>query len=122
MKLDAMYVVVKDMVSARAFYARVFEREPTLVDERFSGFDLGGALFGLLSAAHFGEAVDTGRLVYGNNCVPNIRVSDLAALYARLQAVAPPEITVIQHTGPYRLFQVQDVDGNRIEFYESSAD
>jgi catechol 2,3-dioxygenase-like lactoylglutathione lyase family enzyme len=121
MKLDALYVVVQDMTAARTFYARLFEREPALVDDRFSGFDLGGVLFGLLGAAYFGEAVDTRALAYGNNCVPNIRVSDLDGLHARIQALAPPEITAIQDTGTYRLFQVQDADGNRVEFYQTAG-
>jgi hypothetical protein len=109
------------MTAACTFYGRLFEREPALVDDRFSGFDLGGVLFGLLSAAHFGEAVDTRPLAYGNNCVPNIRVPDLDGLHARIRALAPPEITGIQDTGRYRLFQVQDADGNRVEFYQGAS-
>jgi hypothetical protein len=93
MKLDAMYVVVRDMEAAREFYGRIFDRDPVLNDERFSGFDLGGVLFGLFSASHFGETVDSRRLVYGNNCVANVRVSSLGALHARLRALDPPEIT-----------------------------
>lgn len=120
MKLDSVYVVVTEMAAARAFYAEIFARQPTLVDDRFSGFDLDGFLFGLFSASHFGEAVDTDPLVYGNNCVPTIRVSNLDSLHARFAALSPPEITVVQDTGAYRLFQVQDPDGNRIEFYEAT--
>ena len=119
MKLDAMYIVVRDMHAAREFYARLFERDPVLIDDRFSGFDLGGVLFGLFNAGDFSEAVDSHGLVFGNNCVPNIRVSFLDDLYARVQALEPPELTEVQTTGPYRLFQVQDADGNRVEFYET---
>lgn len=89
-----------------------------LIDDRFSGFDLDGVLFGLFNAAYFGEAVDSRGLVFGNNCVPNIRVPALDSLYARVQALDPPELTKVQTTGPYRLFQVQDADGNRVEFYQ----
>lgn len=121
MKLDAMYVVVRDMAAARAFYAELFGREPVLESERFSGFDLGGGLFGMLSAEHLGEPVDPDELTYGNNCVPNVRVSDLDGLHARVREMDPPRLTPIQRTGPYRLFQVEDADGNRVEFYQESA-
>lgn len=119
MKLDAVYVVVRDMNSAREFYGRLFDRPPLLVDERFSGFDLEGALFGLFAARFFSEPVDTHGLVYGNNCVANIRVSDVATEWDRVRSLSPPHLTAIQDTGEYRLFQVVDADGNRVEFYQA---
>lgn len=118
MKLDALYVVVQDMDTARDFYAALFDRVPTMVDDRFSGFDLGGTLFGLLNASAFREPVDTRGLMYGNNCVANIRVSGLDSEHRRIGRLSPPELTGVQETGAYRLFQVQDRDGNRVEFYE----
>lgn len=118
MKLDALYVVVRDMDAARAFYTTLFDRPPTLIDDRFSGFDLGGVLFGLLNASAFREPVDTRGLTYGNNCVANILVTDLDVEYRRIGRLDPPELTKIQETGAYRLFQVQDRDGNRVEFYQ----
>lgn len=121
MKLDSLYVVVRDMGEARAFYGQLFERNPVLVDGRFSGFDLDGGLFGLLNAASFGEPVDSTELTYGNNCVGTIRVDDVDAEHARIVLLRPPEVTPIATAGSYRLFQVQDRDGNRVEFYEEGG-
>jgi len=118
MRLDALYVVVRDMGGARRFYEALFDRAPKLVDDRFSWFDLGGVLFGLLNAEALGEPVDSSGLVYGNNCVANIRVDSVDAEHERIGKLKPPELTEVQTTGPYRLFQVQDPDGNRVEFYE----
>ena len=122
MRLDALYVVVHDMDSALRFYGRLFGQEPVLVDERFSGFDLGGVLFGLFSARFFTEPVDTCGLTYGNNCVANIRVDDIQTEWDRIANLVPPHLTEIQETGPYRLFQVVDADGNRVEFYQVTDD
>ncbi len=122
MRLDALYVVVRDMVSARVFYGRLFDREPVLVNERFSGFDLGGVLFGLFAARFFTEPVDTCGLIYGNNCVANVRVDDIQAEWDRIAKLVPPHLTEIQETGAYRLFQVEDADGNRVEFYQVTGE
>lgn len=118
MYLDALYVVVQDMESSRAFYAQLFDREPSLINERFSGFDLGGALFGLFASRFFNEPVDTRGLVYGNNCVANIRVDNIEAEWDRIAKLSPPHLTEVQDTGAYRLFQVEDPDSNRVEFYQ----
>lgn len=121
MKLDAVYIVVTDMSEAKDFYARLFDRAPSIEDDRFSGFDLDGGLFGLLSVNSYGETVDTRPLTYGTNCVANIRVDDVASLRERVKRLDPPHLTEVQDTGAYRLFQVEDPDGNRVEFYEPVA-
>jgi hypothetical protein len=41
-------------VTKRSPKPLIFARRPTLVDDRFSGFDLDGSLFGLFSASLFG--------------------------------------------------------------------
>ncbi len=33
---------------------------------------------------------------------------------------APSHLTKIQDTGTYRLFQIEDRDGNRVEFYQAA--
>lgn len=121
LRLDAVYVVVHDMRSARELYSTIFDRSPVIAEERFSWFDLGGAMFGLLNAEFFGEPVDERPLVFGNNCVANIRSTSLEELHRRLEAFAPIEVTGIQEVGEYRLFQIQDPDRNRVEFYEVSG-
>jgi hypothetical protein len=44
-RIKVITQAVRDMSAAHEFYARLFEREPTLVDDRFSGFDLDGVHF-----------------------------------------------------------------------------
>lgn len=122
MKLDAMYVVVHDMRSALEFYAKLFERKPTLSEDRFSGFDLGGVLFGLFNASYMAPPIDAAGVILGNNCVPNVYVEDVDYHHARIAALRPPLITSVEQVGTYRFFQMQDPDGNRVEFYEVLGD
>lgn len=122
MKLDAVYVVVRDMADALQFYSTLFEREPAVSDDRFSGFDLGGPLFGLFSASHMTAPIDSEPVIFGNNCVANVRVDDVDEQHARMSALWPPFITPIDNVGNYRLFQVEDPDGNRVEFYQNVED
>ncbi|RMD62401.1 hypothetical protein D6833_06975 [Candidatus Parcubacteria bacterium] len=120
MRLDALYIVVRDMESARRFSSQLFDRELELVNERFSGFDLGGVLFGLFSVRSLREPVDTCAFTYGNNCVPNIRVDRIHYKWDRIAKLAPPHITDIQETDAYRLFQVEDANANRVELYQAT--
>jgi predicted enzyme related to lactoylglutathione lyase len=75
-------------------------------------FDLGGAYFGLFYATYDGE-----KLVFGNNCVPNIEVEDIEAEYERVGALAAEIDPGIHRVGDYRYFQFKDTEGNIVELY-----
>lgn len=111
MKIDAAYLSVKDRKRAEAYWSRVFGAPPVMKNETFTFFDVGGFLFGLFDPLSVDEEVRN-----GNNCVLNIRVADVDAEASRLGAfskiVMPPRAV-----GPYRVFQVEDTEGNVVEFY-----
>lgn len=115
MKLN-VYVLVDDMDKAAAFYGDVFGGAPIMQTPGYTAFSLDGALYGLFNTANYPMPVQR-----GNNCTPNILVSDLDAEYARIKALNPAFISDIQQNGPYRLFVFTDTDGNSIEFYAETA-
>jgi catechol 2,3-dioxygenase-like lactoylglutathione lyase family enzyme len=114
MKLN-VYVMVRDMDKSVAFYKQLFAAEPIIQSEGYSAFSLEGALYGLFNVAAFPLPV-----TYGNNCTPNLYVGDLAAEYARVQAIAPPYLSDIRTSQPYQLFVLADPDGNPIELYSEA--
>ena len=111
MKLE-LYVAVTDMNRAVTFYRQVFRAEPILRSDRYSAFDVEGTRFGLFNAAFYGHP-----LVVGNNCVPNLQVSDIDAEFERIKPLAAKITDGVQAAGPFRLFMFVDPDGNVLEFY-----
>ncbi len=111
MKLK-LYVAVTDMDRAVAFYRQVFRGEPIQRSDRYSAFDVGGTRFGLFNSAFYSYP-----LVVGNNCIPNVQVTEIDAERERIGPLAS-RITDVQDVGPFRLFMFADPDGNFIEFYQ----
>ena len=56
MKINSLYISVKDRERARNFYQNiVFKRKPSLETDRFTFFNIDGFLFGLFDPAVTGE-------------------------------------------------------------------
>lgn len=115
MKLN-LYVLVRDMDKAAAFYREVFGQPPVIASPGYTAFNIGGALYGLFNAANYPMPVQP-----GNTCTPNLLVENIDAEHARIAALKPAYQSPIQQNGPYRLFVFTDVDGTSIEFYSESA-
>lgn len=114
-RLD-MYVCVSDMDRAADFYRGLFQSEPSLVTPTYTGFQLNGALFGLLSQEVYGSDQP---VVRGNSTMVNVLVEDIDAEFDRVRALKPRNMTdSVRSIGPYRMFIAADPDGNLIEFYE----
>ena len=115
MKVDAAYITVTDRDRAEAYWKKVFQSEPVMKNETFSFFDIGGFLLGLFDPSNIDEKIS-----YGNNCVLNLHVDDADLEAKRIgqfsKIVMPPS-----SVGPYRLFQIEDTEGNIVEFYSQST-
>jgi len=111
MKIDSAYVAVSDRKRAEAFWRKVFQLEPSMPNDSFIFFDIDGFLFGLFDPTATSESIQT-----GNNCVVCLHVKDADAECLRLEVFA--NITMPIHSvGPYRVFQIEDSEGNVVEFY-----
>ena len=117
-RLD-VYVAVSDLDRATEFYTRFFETDPVVRTPTYSGFDLGGALFGLFDANAYPPDHP---VVRGNSTVANIFVTDVDAEHERVASLGPRAIAPIftLATG-YRGFVFADPDGNVLELYEEAA-
>ncbi len=108
-----LYVAVTDMNRAVAFYTQVFGAAPIQRSERYSAFDIAGTRFGLFNAAFYSHP-----LTVGNNCIPNLRVTNIEAEFERIKPLASKITDAVQNAGPFRLFMFADPDGNVLEFYQ----
>lgn len=118
MELSSVYVGVKDMDRALAFYRELFEMEPAQEEERFSTFEFGAVGFGLYNAGYDGFEFES-----GDNCVPNFEVDDVDSAYHRIEKIAPEMVhDEILEFGEYRTFQFIDTEGNEIEVFSIDSD
>lgn len=114
MKVNSLYVCVKNIERVRKFYQDViFERKPSLETDRFIFFDLDGFLFGLFNPQITGEKIQ-----YGNNTVPTIEVDDIDSLYERLTTIGLKTVLYPQNVNETRIFKIEDTEGNILEFYQ----
>jgi len=111
MKIDSAYIAVSDRKRAEAFWQKVFQLKSSMSNDSFTFFDIDGFLFGLFDPTGTSEKVQK-----GNNCVVCLHVKDADAESLRLEAFA--DITMPIHSvGLYRVFQIEDSEGNVVEFY-----
>ncbi len=113
MKINSLYVGVKDMNRAIDFYKNLFQKEPEDINERFSSFDINGITFALYNAK-----ADSEDMTFGNNCVPNIEIDNAEDEYQRVKELNAELLGEIVSVDSYKLFQFKDTEGNVIEFYE----
>ena len=118
MKVNSLYVCVKDLERAKKLYQDViFDRKSSLETDRFVFFDIDGFLFGLFDPKITGEKVH-----YGNNTVPTIEVDDIDKLHKRLTEAGLKTVLFPQNVNETRIFQVEDTEGNILEFYQWNKD
>ncbi|MFH1088535.1 MAG: VOC family protein [Patescibacteria group bacterium] len=114
MKINSLYVCVKDMTRAISFYEKFFGKKVDVPDERFTRFDIGGFSFGL-----YDPNKDNEEVVHGNNIVPNIKVDDAEKEYERVKQIGAKIILEILDINEFKLFQFEDTEGNVIEVYSN---
>lgn len=77
--IGSLYICVKDMKRAIAFYEDFFGRMVTESDEIYSVFDIGGFRFGLFAYQTVGE-----KHSFGDNCLPSISTENANVLKEKL--------------------------------------
>lgn len=107
-KICSLYICVKDMDRAIAFYEDFFEQPVTERDHLYSVFDLSGFRFGLFAYQAVGEAHS-----FGSNCLPSVSVDDLETLKHKM---ACKEICFpLTQIGNNWVVEFVDSEGNHIE-------
>lgn len=108
MKVDSLYICVKDMNRAISFYEELFEQPVTERDDIYSVFDIGGFRFGLFAYEKMNEPH-----TFGSNCLPSISFENIDVLEHKLEGkeICFP-LTVI---GENHVTEIVDSEGNHIE-------
>lgn len=119
-KIERMgvYVVVDDVTNAAEFYRKLFGVEPEFSSPVFVSFNIASGQFALASKSVFASESKV-----GDNGVPNIKVSDIDAMFAHVREVAPESLLAdhVNREGPIHLFKLRDPDGNMVEFYSVAS-
>ena len=114
-KLDHVYVSVKDMDRAIKFYEELLGMKVTHREENtWADFDMGGFYFGLINP----KIISDERIV-GNNAIPVFWADDVDAVYEQVKKLGckisfkPTDLSFTEY--PYRCFEFEDTEGNLIE-------
>lgn len=106
--IKSLYLCVKSMERAIAFYENFFEKSVTVKDDIYSVFDIGGFRLGLFAFEKMQEEHS-----YGSNCLPSIEVDNVEILrnkIAELKIVFP-----LKTIGENWVSEFEDSEGNHIE-------
>jgi predicted enzyme related to lactoylglutathione lyase len=113
MKLNSIYVGVRDMRRAADFYQELLGMKISNYSDRFSEFDIGGFSFCLYDSSKDGD-----EMLFGNNCVPDFQVENIGEKYAAVKKAGGTIASEIADIDGMKIFQFRDTEGNVIEFYE----
>ncbi len=107
-KLGSLYLCVRDMERAIAFYEALLGCPAAQRDEIYSVFDIGGFRMGLFAFEKKDEPH-----TFGSNCLPSFSWETLEALKGKLlgQEICFP----LTRIGPNWVAEIVDSEGNHIE-------
>lgn len=109
-KLNSLYICVKNMKRACYFYESILGI-PTEKDH-VGLFIIGNFRFLLFDNEVVGEKV-----VYGDNCLPSFEVSDINAFIKKLQELGVPIVFPCVQILDNWVLEFRDTEGNDIEVY-----
>ena len=106
--IRSLYICVRDMRRAVAFYESFFEKKVTTYDEIYSVFDVNGFRFGLFAFEKVKE-----NHVFGDNCLPSIDVESLDILKEKIRGLKI--VFPLKVIGCNWVCEFEDSEGNHIE-------
>lgn len=106
--ITSLYICVKDMKRAVAFYEEFFGQTVTEYDDKYSVFDINGFRFGLFAYLTVNEPH-----TFGSNCLPSVSVGSIDILKSKLKGkeICFP-LTKIKNNW---VTEFVDSEGNHIE-------
>ncbi len=108
-----VYIATNDLEQSEIFYKMLFALEPEIKFPGFTGFNIAGGLFAIVSRAQFAP-----ESVIGARTVPYIKVASVSDLHKRLQATMTAQsLSNPVHEAAISILKIRDPEGNLIEFY-----
>lgn len=114
-RLNSLYICVKNMGRAIDFYEEILGQPVTVRDEILSIFEIHGFRFCLFDNGKVNEPV-----TWGDNCLPSFEVQDMEALKQRLAALQAEIIFPETKIGGNWVLEFRDSEGNDIEVYSKA--
>lgn len=112
--IKSLYICVKDMDRAIAFYEAFFEQQVTEKDDIYSVFDVNGFRFGLFAYEKMNEEHE-----FGSNCLPSVSVENIDVLHKK---IGDKELCFpLTKIGKNWVAEFVDSEGNHIEVTAPSA-
>ncbi len=111
-KLNSLYICVKDMKRAVNFYEKLLEQPVDIADEFFSIFDIKGFRFCLFNNSKMNEEV-----VWGDNCLPSFEVDNINILIEKLNKIEAEIVFPLTEIKNNWVLEFKDSEGNDIEVY-----
>jgi len=107
-QIKSLYICVKDMDRAIAFYEDFFEREVKEKDRIYSVFEIDGFRFGLFAYQEMNE-----NHLFGSNCLPSVNVNNKSILEYKLSNLKV--LFPLAKIGENWVAEIEDSEGNHIE-------
>lgn len=111
-KLNSLYICVKDMNRAISFYEKFLEQDVSVRDPIFSIFEIETFRFCLFNNDEVNEKV-----IWGDNCLPSFEVSDIRLLMERLTTFGAEMVFPLTKIADNWVLEFKDSEGNDIEVY-----
>lgn len=111
-KLNSLYICIKNMERAINFYENSFEKQVDIEDEVFSVFDIKGFKFCLFNNKKVNENV-----TWGDNCLPSFEVNNINKLTEKLLELNAEINFPLTKINNNWVSEFKDSEGNEIEVY-----
>lgn len=111
-KLNSMYICVKNMNRAINFYETLLKQPVEAKDEVLSIFDIKGFRFCLFNNNQVNEEV-----TWGDNCLPGFEVSNIDKLIEKLSELNAEIVFPLTKINNNWVLEFKDSEGNDIEIY-----
>lgn len=112
-KLNSVYLAVKNMKRAVAFYEKILGRKVKFYDFQMSIFELSNISFLLFDPKYGSEKIS-----FGNNAIVNFEVKNIKEAQKFIKHQKCKIVMALAKVNQYYIFQVKDPEGNIIEFYQ----
>ena len=113
-RINAIYISVQNMERAVKFYEEIFDKGVSLSDKEMSSFD-----FDNISFLLYNPDVNDEKILFGNNVIPNIEVENIKKMQKLVTEKGCKIVMPLEKIGKYLIFQMEDTEGNIIEFYQT---
>jgi len=116
LRINSLYVCVKNMNRAIRFYEKFFEQPVSIRDDVFSIFIVHGFRYCLFNNQAVNDPV-----TWGDNCLPSIEVDDIHEAYNKVKELGCPIVFELTRIGDNMVFKFTDSEGNDIEVYAKAS-